>query len=162
VHDVSLYPYSNISSWTSASRPRTLPIEVLSLTQEAADVIGKSDRGGRVCYSTVGPEPPRCGTLHAGIGKVSYGLSAPYGARLGVIGSVRRDMLDHVIVFNAQHLRCLLTDYLTYSHRFRTHLSLGMDCPEPQPVEPPEYGKVVAVPEVGGLQHHYERRAAGG
>lgn len=82
----------------------------------------------------------------------------PYVER--VIGSIRRDMLDHVIVLNAQHLRRLLTDYLTYYHRFRTHLSLGMDCPEPRPVERPENGKVVEVPEVGGLQHHYERRAA--
>jgi putative transposase len=82
----------------------------------------------------------------------------PYVER--VIGSIRRDMLDHVIVLNAQHLRRLLTDYLTYYHRFRTHLSLGMDCPEPRPVERPEDGKVVEVLEVGGLQHHYERRAA--
>jgi putative transposase len=82
----------------------------------------------------------------------------PYVER--VISSIRRDMLDHVIVLNAQHLRRLLTDYLTYYLRFRTHLSLGMDCPEPRPMERPEAGKVVAVLEVGGLHHHYERRAA--
>jgi putative transposase len=82
----------------------------------------------------------------------------PYVER--VIGSIRRDLLDHVIVLNAQHLRRLLADYLTYYHRFRTHLSLDMDCPQPRPVERPEDGKVVEVPEVGGLQHHYERRAA--
>jgi putative transposase len=62
-----------------------------------------------------------------------------------VIGSIRRDMLDHVIVLNAPHLRRLLTDYLTYFHRFRTHLSLGMDCPEPRPVERPKDGKVEEV-----------------
>jgi putative transposase len=77
-----------------------------------------------------------------------------------VIGSIRRDVLDHVIVLHESHLRRLLTDYLTYYHRFRTHLSLAMDCPEPRAVEPPEAGEVVAVSEVGGLHHHYERRAA--
>ena len=69
-------------------------------------------------------------------------------------------MLDHVIVLNERHLRRLLTKYMAYYHRFRTHLSLAMDCPEPRPVEPPEAGDVVAVPEIGGLYHHYERRAA--
>jgi putative transposase len=82
----------------------------------------------------------------------------PYVER--VIGSIRRDMLDHVIVLNEQHLRCLLTDYLPYYHDFRTHLSLAMDFPVPRSVEPPEVGEVIAVPEVGGLHHHYERRAA--
>jgi putative transposase len=82
----------------------------------------------------------------------------PYCER--VIGSIRRDMLDHVMVLNERHLLRLLTKYLSYYHQFRTHLSLDMDCPEPRPVEPPEGGKVIGVPEVGGLHHHYERRAA--
>jgi putative transposase len=82
----------------------------------------------------------------------------PYVER--VIGSIRRDMLEHVIVLSAPHLRRLLTDYLVYYHRFRTHLSLDMDCPVPRPIAPPEAGKVIAVPEVGGLHHHYERQAA--
>ncbi len=71
----------------------------------------------------------------------------PYAER--VIGSIRRDMLDHVIVLNAQHLRRLMTDYLTYYYRFRTHLSLDMDCPEPRAVVPPEAGDVIEVAEVG-------------
>lgn len=82
----------------------------------------------------------------------------PYVER--VIGSIRRDLLDHVIVLNEPHLRRLLTDYLTYYHGFRTHLALAMDCPVPRAVVPPEAGEVIAVPEVGGLHHHYERRAA--
>jgi putative transposase len=82
----------------------------------------------------------------------------PYGERL--IGSLRRECLDHIIVLNERHLKRLLITYVSYYHRFRTHLSLTMDCPEPRPVHPPEYGKVIAVPEVGGLHHHYERRAA--
>jgi putative transposase len=82
----------------------------------------------------------------------------PYAER--VIGSIRRDVLDHVIVLHEQHLRRLLTEYVSYYHCFRTHLSLDMDCPSPRPVEPPESGEVIEVPEVGGLHHHYERRAA--
>ena len=77
-----------------------------------------------------------------------------------VIGSRRRDMFDQVIVLHALHLRCLLTEYLTYDHRFRTHLSLAMDCPMPRPVASPEAGEVIVVPEVGGLHHHDERWAA--
>ncbi len=69
-------------------------------------------------------------------------------------------MLDQVIVLNERHLKRLLTEYVSYYHRFRTHLSLDMDCPEPRAVEPPEAGVVIAVPELGGLHHHYERRAA--
>lgn len=82
----------------------------------------------------------------------------PYVERL--IGSIRCEVLDHVIVLHEPHLRRILTGYFQYYHRFRTHLSLAMDCPEPRPVHPPALGKVVAVPEVGGLHHHYERRAA--
>jgi transposase InsO family protein len=82
----------------------------------------------------------------------------PYVERL--IGSIRRECLDHVMVFHEQHLRRILVSYFAYYHRWRTHLSLAMDCPEPRPVAPPERGKVRVVPEVGGLHHHYERRAA--
>jgi transposase InsO family protein len=82
----------------------------------------------------------------------------PYCERL--IGSIRREVLEHVIVLNDRHLRRVLTAYLAYYHRFRTHLSLDMDCPHPRAVEPPEVGKVRAQPEVGGLHHHYERQAA--
>jgi transposase InsO family protein len=82
----------------------------------------------------------------------------PYVER--VIGSIRRDMLDHVVVLNEPHLRRLPRDYLTYYHRFRTHLALAIDCPVPRPVEPPECGEVIAVSEMGGLHHHYERWVA--
>ena len=53
-----------------------------------------------------------------------------------------------------------ITDYLAYYHRWRTHLSLAMDCPQSRPVEPPEVGEVIVLPEVGGLRHHYTRQAA--
>ena len=82
----------------------------------------------------------------------------PYGER--VIGSIRRECLDHLIIFNERHLRRVLSSYEDYYHRTRTHLSLGKDCPEPRPVHPPTHGKVIAIPQVGGLHHRYERLAA--
>ena len=77
-----------------------------------------------------------------------------------VIGSIRRECLDHVIVFHESSLRRTLHSYFDYYHRSRTHLSLGKDSPEPRAIQPPEMGSVVAVPQVGGLHHRYERRAA--
>jgi putative transposase len=77
-----------------------------------------------------------------------------------LLGSIRREVLEHVILLNEHHLRRVLLAYITYYHRFRTHLALEMDCPEPRAVEPPEIGQVMAVPEVGGLHHHYARQAA--
>ena len=82
----------------------------------------------------------------------------PFVERL--IGSIRRECLDHVIVLSDRHLKRILTEYLHYYHRYRTHLSLDMDCPETRPVQGKEMGKVIAFPEVGGLHHHYERRKA--
>ena len=82
----------------------------------------------------------------------------PYVERL--IGTLRRDCVDHVIVLGNNHLRRILHDYLAYYHSCRTHLSLGKDAPEPRPVESPDHGKVVESPMVGGLHHRYSRRAA--
>ena len=77
-----------------------------------------------------------------------------------VIGSIRRECLDHVIVFRESSLRRILRSYLDYYHRSRTHLSLGKDSPEPRSIQPPQVGQVVALPQVGGLHHRYERHAA--
>jgi transposase InsO family protein len=77
-----------------------------------------------------------------------------------VIGSIRRECLDHVVVFNESHLRRVLRSYLRYYHASRTHLSLGKDAPEPREVQPPELGRIVEFPEVGALHHRYTRRAA--
>jgi hypothetical protein len=77
-----------------------------------------------------------------------------------VIGSVRRECLDHVVIFSENHLRRALKSYLRYYHVSRTHLALGKDAPDSRSVEPPARGKVVAFPEVGGLHHRYTRRAA--
>ena len=77
-----------------------------------------------------------------------------------VIGSIRRECLDHVIVFRESSLRRILDSYFEYYHRSRTHLSLGKDSPEPRPIQPAEMRRVVVVPQLGGLHHRYERRAA--
>lgn len=82
----------------------------------------------------------------------------PFAER--VIGSLRRECLDHVIVWSERSLRRHLGLYLTYYHAWRTHLSLDKDAPVPRPVQPPTCGAVVQVPHLGGLHHHYERRAA--
>jgi putative transposase len=76
------------------------------------------------------------------------------------IGSARRECFDHMIVLNEAGLRKLMTLYCSYYERSRTHLSLHKDTPIPRPVTPPGEGAVVAIPEVGGLHHRYERRAA--
>ncbi len=82
----------------------------------------------------------------------------PFVERL--IGSVRRDCLDHIVVLGERHLRRTLTAYFAYYHRVRTHLSLDKDAPDVRPVEGPEAGSVVPLREVGGLHHRYVRRAA--
>ncbi len=81
-----------------------------------------------------------------------------YAERL--IGSIRRECLDHVVVWNEPGLRRLLNAYVTYYSRVRTHLSLNKDAPISRAVAPPTNGNIVAVPEVGGLHHRYEWRAA--
>jgi len=77
-----------------------------------------------------------------------------------LIGSLRRECFDHVILFNEKHLRRMLTDYLSYYHRHRTHRSLDQDCPEPRAVEPPGQGRIIELPLVCGLHHRYTRQAA--
>jgi transposase InsO family protein len=83
---------------------------------------------------------------------------SPYVERL--IGSIRRDVIDHVVVLNERHLRRVLQSYMASYHTWRVHRSLDMDAPEPRPVQRPEVGPVRKLPEVGGLHYHYERIAA--
>ena len=83
---------------------------------------------------------------------------SPYVER--VIGSIRRECLDHVIVLNQRHLRAILLSYIDYYQRSRTHLALGKDTPERRSVQPAGAGKIVAFPQVGGLHHRYQRLAA--
>jgi transposase InsO family protein len=97
-----------------------------------------------------------------GIGEVLSAPSSPwqnpYAERL--IGSIRRDCLNHVVVLGEQHLRRVLAGYVAYYHGSRTHLSLAKDAPAPRRVQGITEGDVIAFREVGGLHHRYERRAA--
>jgi transposase InsO family protein len=92
-------------------------------------------------------------------------LSAPrspwqraYGER--VIGTIRRECLDHVIVRGERSLSGHLQGFVDYYHQSRTHLGLEKDSPEPRPIQSAQTGRVVAIREAGGLHHRYERRAA--
>ena len=82
----------------------------------------------------------------------------PFAERL--IGSIRRECLNHVLVLGESHLRRILARYFSYYHRARTHLSLDKDAPDVRPVELSQAGRIVEIPEVGGLHHRYLRRAA--
>ena len=79
----------------------------------------------------------------------------PYAER--IISSIRRECLDHVIVLNEDHLRRILTAYFEYYHKSRPHLSLDRNSPNPREIEPPDQGRVISIPEVGGLHHRYQR-----
>ena len=68
-----------------------------------------------------------------------------------VIGSIRRELLDHVMVTGERHLRCLLRDYADYYNSWRTHLSLDKDTPCTRPIL--DKGAITALPKLGGLHH---------
>ena len=99
---------------------------------------------------------------HMGIEEVKMApyspWQSPYVERL--LGSIRRECLNDVIVLNETHLRRILRSYGDYYHTWRTHWSLEMDAPESRAVQPPELGPVQKLPKVGGMHHHYERLAA--
>ena len=76
-----------------------------------------------------------------------------------VIGSIRRECLDHCLILNEAHLRRLLRGYIAYYNTARPHQSLDHNSPQPREVHPPELGRVVSIPQVGGLHHLYQRAA---
>ncbi len=81
----------------------------------------------------------------------------PFAER--VIGSIRRECLDHVIVFGEDHLRRVLRAYVHYYNESRPHLSLERNAPIPRKIERPTKGRVIAIPKAGGLHHRYKRAA---
>jgi transposase InsO family protein len=83
---------------------------------------------------------------------------SPYVERL--MGSVRRECLDHIVAVNEKTLRETLRSYFSYYHDSRCHLGLNKDSPEPREVQSPDKGRIVEISKVGGLHHRYERRAA--
>jgi transposase InsO family protein len=76
-----------------------------------------------------------------------------YAERL--IGSIRRECVDHIIVVGERHLRHVLLSYMNYYNEARTHLSLNKDAPVPRAVE--RAGHILCRPVLGGLHHHYVR-----
>ena len=74
-----------------------------------------------------------------------------------VVGSIRRESLDHFIILNEKHLRIILTEYIKYYNNCRTHLSLKKNSPVPREIE--RKGKIISIPKVGGLHHLYQRAA---
>ena len=82
----------------------------------------------------------------------------PYVDRL--IGSIRWECLDHMIIFNDYHLRRVLKQYFRYYHDYRTHLGLDKDWPEMRPIETPDLGPICTEPMVGGQHYRYFRQAA--
>ena len=96
-----------------------------------------------------------------GIDEVPIAARSPwqslYVERL--IGSIRRQCLDHMIVLNEGHLRRIIASYPRYYHAARTHSSLEKDAPDGRAVQPPDTGKVAALPHLGGLPHEYVRLA---
>ena len=95
-----------------------------------------------------------------GIREIRSAARSPWqnGYAERVIGSIRRECLDHVIVLNESGLRRVLHEYVDYYHRSRTHLGLDKDTPFARPAA--QCGPIVAIPQVGGLHHRYDRRAA--
>lgn len=77
-----------------------------------------------------------------------------------VMGTTRRECLNHGIVFHQTSLSHHLRHFLGYYHHSPCHLALAKDTLEPRPVQPPEQGQVIRIPQVGGLHHRYDRRAA--
>jgi putative transposase len=78
-----------------------------------------------------------------------------------LIGTIRRECLNHVIVFNERHLTRILSSYVNYYNETRTHRTLGKDSPIFRVVQHPSAGKkIIAISEVRDLHHRFEHRAA--
>ena len=97
-----------------------------------------------------------------GIKEVLIAPRSPWQSPLveRLIGSVLRDVLNHVVVINERHLHRARKSYFAYYHGARCHMALDGDAPEPREPQLSEMGKVIQLPEVGGLHHRYVRRAA--
>ena len=103
----------------------------------------------------------RCRVVGMGLEEVVTAAQSPwqnaYVERL--IGSIRRECLDHLIVLGEGQLRRILREYFDYYNEARPHQSLQKNSPVPREIEPPAKGKIISVPQVGGLHHRYLRAA---
>ena len=100
------------------------------------------------------------GIKHFGIKQLVTSYRSPWqnGYVERVIGSIKRECLDHVIILDENHLRSILTDYFSYYNKYRTHLGINKDSPEGRAVQ--SEGEIYKVPAVNGLHHVYFRQAA--
>ena len=98
---------------------------------------------------------------HLGIEQLKIAPRSPWqnGYAERWIGTLRRELLDHVIVLGERHLLRLVRQYTLYYNADRPHMSLDGDAPEARAVEPPRAGRIIALPRVGGLHHRYARAA---
>jgi hypothetical protein len=120
-----------------------------------------------VCQAILDPRP-RCDLCHEfrrrvqslGVKAVISALRSPWQDAFAerMIGSIRRECLDHVVVLSQRHLRRLLKSYFTYYHRSRTHLALAKDAPESRAIM--SRGEIVAIPQVGDSHRRYARHVA--
>ena len=136
------------AAWTAQQLREAFP-----LNEAPKDLIHDRDTAFRA-WATTAPA--------IGINEVITAVRSPwqnaYAER--VIGSIRRECLDHIIIGNERGLRRVLHAYVTYYLRSRTHLSLDKDAPITRQVASLADGKIVAIPHLAGLHHHYTRRAA--
>jgi putative transposase len=137
------------AAWTAQQMVEAFPEDVAPryLLRDRGKVYGnefrRRGRGMHINEVLIAPQSP---------------WQSPFAERL--VGSIRGECLDHVVVVGERHLRGILRSYIHYYLQSRTHLSLAKDAPASRSVEPPEIRKVVEFPQVGGLHHRYERRAA--
>jgi len=153
-HDRRRILHFNVTShptaeWTAQQIREAFPWETAPrfLLRDRDGIYG---RAFRACVKTMGVEEVKTAPRSP--------WQNPFAERL--IGSIRRECLDHVIVCNERSLKRILRSYVDYYHNFRTHLSLDKDAPTPRDVQPPELGRVIEMPVVGGLHHRYLRKAA--
>jgi hypothetical protein len=105
-----------------------------------------------------GPEGAEVDLKHAGsLPSRTIAPGSPWqnGFAERLIGSIRRECVDHIVVLGEAHLRRILTKYATYYNELRTHRSLGKDAPIHRAIQ--LVGRIAAVPVLGGLHHHYCR-----
>ena len=103
------------------------------------------------------PDEPMHLAPHCGLRSIANAPGSPWqnGFAERLIGSIRRECVDHVVVLGEVHLRRILTKYAAYYNELRTHLSLGKDAPVYRAIQ--HAGRIASVPVPGGLHHHYCR-----
>ena len=129
-------------------------------TSTATSRINVRTRGSTQAHPVYGERFTRC-LANMGIREVIIAPRAPWQNPFveRVIGSIRRECLDQVLILNHAHLRRLLRAYVAYYNAVRPHQALDNNAPRPREVQPPCRGRVIAIPQVAGLHHRYTRVA---